>query len=124
MWRERALICVFVSLANIDLWSSSPVFLRCLHSFPTRRSSDLLLRPAEGLVERRRHPVDVAEAQPPLDPLDRKSTRLNSSHGYISYAAFCLQKKNMRRPARPRAGELSHLIEFSLGSCLQVVAII
>src|SRR5216684_669292 len=26
-------------------------------------------------------------------PRDRKSTRLNSSHGYISYAVFCLQKK-------------------------------
>src|SRR2546422_1026129 len=27
------------------------------------------------------------------DQLDRKSTRLNSSHGYISYAVFCLKKK-------------------------------
>src|SRR2546422_6886702 len=27
-------------------------------------------------------------------PEDRKSTRLNSSHGYISYAVFCLKKKN------------------------------
>src|SRR5256884_4771622 len=26
---------------------------------------------------------------------DRKSTRLNSSHGYISYAVFCLKKKNI-----------------------------
>src|SRR2546429_1158844 len=26
-------------------------------------------------------------------PVDRKSTRLNSSHGYISYAVFCLKKK-------------------------------
>src|SRR5687768_16161895 len=26
-------------------------------------------------------------------PKDRKSTRLNSSHGYISYAVFCLKKK-------------------------------
>src|SRR2546429_7409917 len=26
--------------------------------------------------------------------LDRKSTRLNSSHGYISYAVLCLEKKN------------------------------
>src|SRR5205809_4158775 len=26
---------------------------------------------------------------------DRKSTRLNSSHGYISYAVFCLKKKTM-----------------------------
>src|SRR2546422_3171948 len=29
--------------------------------------------------------------------LDRKSTRLNSSHGYISYAVFCLKKKNQAR---------------------------
>src|ERR1041385_8869839 len=28
---------------------------------------------------------------------DRKSTRLNSSHGYISYAVFCLKKKNMHQ---------------------------
>src|SRR2546422_5885687 len=28
---------------------------------------------------------------------DRKSTRLNSSHGYISYAVFCLKKKNKIR---------------------------
>src|SRR2546422_5202814 len=28
---------------------------------------------------------------------DRKSTRLNSSHGYISYAVFCLKKKKKRR---------------------------
>src|SRR2546429_6703611 len=27
---------------------------------------------------------------------DRKSTRLNSSHGYISYAVFCLKKKNIQ----------------------------
>src|SRR2546429_6109076 len=28
-----------------------------------------------------------------IQPRDRKSTRLNSSHGYISYAVFCLKKK-------------------------------
>src|SRR2546422_7130567 len=32
-------------------------------------------------------------------PQDRKSTRLNSSHGYISYAVFCLKKKNKHRPS-------------------------
>src|SRR3712207_7283022 len=31
------------------------------------------------------------------DSLDRKSTRLNSSHANISYAVFCLKKKNRRR---------------------------
>src|SRR2546422_7180334 len=43
---------------------------------------------------------DVGMTQPAEDPslldelrLDRKSTRLNSSHGYISYAVFCLKKK-------------------------------
>src|SRR5687768_17670859 len=31
------------------------------------------------------------------DRADRKSTRLNSSHGYISYAVFCLKKKKKRK---------------------------
>src|SRR2546429_3873448 len=30
---------------------------------------------------------------------DRKSTRLNSSHGYISYAVFCLKKKKKHQQA-------------------------
>src|SRR2546422_356982 len=32
--------------------------------------------------------------------VDRKSTRLNSSHGYISYAVFCLKKKNKKRTSK------------------------
>src|SRR5687768_17906591 len=36
----------------------------------------------------------VATGNPtPTHDQDRKSTRLNSSHGYISYAVFCLKKK-------------------------------
>src|SRR2546422_7285035 len=31
-----------------------------------------------------------------LSSRDRKSTRLNSSHGYISYAVFCLKKKKIK----------------------------
>src|SRR2546429_6177057 len=31
---------------------------------------------------------------------DRKSTRLNSSHGYISYAVFCLKKKNKKNASQ------------------------
>src|SRR2546422_6048572 len=31
---------------------------------------------------------------------DRKSTRLNSSHGYISYAVFCLKKKKYKDTAK------------------------
>src|SRR5687768_17629250 len=35
----------------------------------------------------------IASESMSLMDLDRKSTRLNSSHGYISYAVFCLKKK-------------------------------
>src|SRR2546429_3516218 len=43
----------------------------------------------------RRGPVLLSSAtlRRPRGFLDRKSTRLNSSHGYISYAVFCLKKK-------------------------------
>src|SRR3712207_7439792 len=37
---------------------------------------------------------DQGERQEAPLPLDRKSTRLNSSHANISYAVFCLKKKN------------------------------
>src|SRR6266852_7308538 len=39
--------------------------------------------------------------------LDRKSTRLNSSHGSISYAVFCLKKNRRRRSSGPRQCSLS-----------------
>src|SRR2546422_4059585 len=34
--------------------------------------------------------------------VDRKSTRLNSSHGYISYAVFCLKKKKAENASKDR----------------------
>src|SRR5687768_18309452 len=49
---------------------------------------------SEEAVER--VPRDQAAIEQRREPLaDRKSTRLNSSHGYISYAVFCLKKKNI-----------------------------
>src|SRR2546422_4283076 len=43
--------------------------------------------------------------------LDRKSTRLNSSHGYISYAVFCLKKKKKSRSTlRARQQSLQRLL--------------
>src|SRR2546422_4684792 len=35
-----------------------------------------------------------------VERIDRKSTRLNSSHGYISYAVFCLKKKKKHKIIR------------------------
>src|SRR5687768_17718618 len=37
------------------------------------------------------------------DAVDRKSTRLNSSHGYISYAVFCLKKKKKKNKSKKEA---------------------
>src|SRR5205809_5932023 len=76
-----------------------------LYSFPTRRSSDLAVESRRGgtlvpadalqryLAEIRRIPV-LSRGSAGARRRDRKSTRLNSSHGYISYAVFCLKKKN------------------------------
>src|SRR5256884_3203220 len=47
--------------------------------------------------------IDQGEQLDARGALDRKSTRLNSSHGYISYAVFCLKKKK-DRPLRSRCG--------------------
>src|SRR5207245_11445436 len=93
---------------------------QALHSFPTRRSSDLitfnmagqLYVALTGLEFVRCHLVHIYQDVFPfhLDPKhslrnlrrgsrwkDRKSTRLNSSHGSISYAVFCLKKKKKKR---------------------------
>src|SRR5437762_5654654 len=92
----------------------------CLHSFPTRRSSDLrckkiqhraLPRPEDALamtalltvkdlqVEFHTRDGIVKAVNGVTFSLerDRKSTRLNSSHRCISYAVFCLKKKKKTR---------------------------
>src|SRR2546430_10292030 len=46
--------------------------------------------------------VTACKAVAPGDDADRKSTRLNSSHSQISYAVFCLKKKNIIDPVRRR----------------------
>src|SRR3712207_7465464 len=76
--------------------------------FPTRRSSDLhhwlggtgaiLSSPRLEAVELTSEPTHKVQDGPgprhgQASP-DRKSTRLNSSHANISYAVFCLKKKN------------------------------
>src|SRR5690606_40690107 len=99
-----------------------PIRPRALHSFPTRRSSDLEypahqldaflggrdLRQDSG-THGYRAPSQVISRVPARAPFlpprpvptpsvqrDRKSTRLNSSHVKISYAVFCLKKKKTR----------------------------
>src|SRR2546422_6471274 len=49
--------------------------------------------PTHELRRERHQERRLAGVLAPDDRQDRKSTRLNSSHGYISYAVFCLKKK-------------------------------
>src|SRR5438034_7060424 len=74
---------------------------RVLHSFPTRRSSDLCRvaswpRRADGGTKSCERADVVVHGGVVRD---RKSTRLNSSHTVISYAVFCLKKKKTRHRA-------------------------
>src|SRR5436190_14379891 len=71
---------------------------RDLHSFPTRRSSDLNAACSAALAgcgkgKDAENLDDKEYTWLRGQSLDRKSTRLNSSHTVISYAVFCLKKK-------------------------------
>src|SRR5690606_41864315 len=100
-----------------------------LHSFPTRRSSDLpshvaevapeVLVPGQAVMIWQRLEELVGDLREHRQeelllgvevPVDRKSTRLNSSHVKISYAVFCLKKKKLhpfhRRPRPCRCRRL------------------
>src|SRR5207245_6792308 len=107
-------------VSSLSYCFSSTVSTRHVHSFPTRRSSDLATgdRTLASRCGRTGMKLDApgqVEASLPgsgdlnceLDAWhsrrfrpasrDRKSTRLNSSHGSISYAVFCLKKKSQTR---------------------------
>src|SRR5690625_5577919 len=69
----------------------------CFQYFRRKRSyaskiTGVYVRGSEVLVDARCPPQAT-----PRSPRDRKSTRLNSSHVAISYAVFCLKKKNAHR---------------------------
>src|SRR2546429_6545392 len=56
---------------------------------------------SETFIASARASHGIALARQPRQEEDRKSTRLNSSHGYISYAVFCLKKKKLPRSGSP-----------------------
>src|SRR3989449_6809096 len=74
------------------------------------RSVSLIRRYFEGIrppaLRRMRRQADGEEVD---IEADRKSTRLNSSHGYISYAVFCLKKKKTRVLTLPCEEGLDHI---------------
>src|SRR5438132_6762155 len=74
---------------------------RDLHSFPTRRSSDLAMI-APVILQAQSQTISgpslgFVSENGGTAIRDRKSTRLNSSHTVISYAVFCLKKKKKKK---------------------------
>src|SRR2546430_9419590 len=69
--------------------ATTEIYTLSLHdALPISRASRLLGPPSLRQGQR------VSHRPPYARRLDRKSTRLNSSHSQISYAVFCLKKKN------------------------------
>src|SRR5688572_31753482 len=54
-------------------------------------------KPRDWFMSNNRRRITVKITVPELESLDRKSTRLNSSHSQISYAVFCLKKKKKNK---------------------------
>src|SRR5438445_1133348 len=75
-------------------------------SDPVKANSSYIIGPGDLLAINVLHEPEVSQRIPVrMDgkismPLDRKSTRLNSSHANISYAVFCLKKKKNTQPQR------------------------
>src|SRR5256884_60808 len=80
-----------------------------------KRGMTLNLREPEGVAifKKLARETDIVVENYRPD-VDRKSTRLNSSHGYISYAVFCLKKKKII--TIPLSGPLQHIrVSIRLG---------
>src|SRR5690349_23689594 len=77
-------------------------------------------KPAQVVQAQRHHRIAPAQLLVPRlefdklfsgEPLDRKSTRLNSSHVEISYAVFCLKKKKQDSPQPAAETPLTFVVE-------------
>src|SRR5687768_9710162 len=73
-------------LLGMDHLPGTTVTRYCSSSLQTTRMAMHAIKAGEG-------DVFISAGVEMVSRLDRKSTRLNSSHGYISYAVFCLKKK-------------------------------
>src|SRR5687768_18090859 len=74
--------------------AATAIYTLSLHELFRSRRAGHGCRQGTAQPRRRQAGACLDDAAVVLRP-DRKSTRLNSSHGYISYAVFCLKKKNI-----------------------------
>src|SRR2546422_3747115 len=112
----RPLVSVFffndtatTEIYTLSLHDALPISAARGCARPGRRRGDRArgagpLRRARVEADRRGGQAGAAQRR----SADRKSTRLNSSHGYISYAVFCLKKKKKERRPQARVHRVSH----------------
>src|SRR2546422_4693820 len=72
------------------------LLIRCRQRMDERRTSLHVALKLDGLPFWDEVDLLLGNSRSSQNGRDRKSTRLNSSHGYISYAVFCLKKKKQK----------------------------
>src|SRR5699024_12566752 len=99
--RSVTRVCVYTSYVHSDDTPNTVIFTLSLHdalpiSLDPLAAGEDLRTLGHGIVDEGGHLVQcvLIDQRTKVSSLDRKSTRLNSSHVSISYAVFCLKKKN------------------------------
>src|SRR3712207_7844018 len=86
---------------TLSLHDALPILVAMPQPMPPRPAWDAAVHRAQELLGLTPNIAFTAQAVGALAmELDRKSTRLNSSHANISYAVFCLKKKTQLHPYR------------------------
>src|SRR5260221_5426849 len=108
----RSIFFFFNDTATTEIYTLS------LHdALPISRENHSVPRLVGGVrVRHQEHSVCAHRSQAHIqNVLDRKSTRLNSSHTVISYAVFCLEKKDSESRGEYRSrGSLAHIVRGPL----------
>src|SRR5688572_31878033 len=78
--------------------ATTEIYTLSLHdALPIFRKITGLAPISRARFRQRRKPIDGTPRSRKVSSIDRKSTRLNSSHSQISYAVFCLKKKKKKK---------------------------
>src|SRR5947209_15265818 len=93
----RSTLFPYTTLFRSDLVGPLQVFAR---------ASDMYCREHAGAQPA--YSVEVVSTSSQRSQSDRKSTRLNSSHANISYAVFCLKKKNTQQNTQTYFRKMKH----------------
>src|SRR2546422_1519010 len=95
-------VCAAFALVGLRLWYLQVERGAQMRYYSEKNRIRLVRVPAPRGVVYDRNGEILIDNRPSFDVVfvpeeDRKSTRLNSSHGYISYAVFCLKKKKRKK---------------------------